>query len=462
MGSSRVIPNSGLLITSEILEESGFDGALSRFSRPSQKYSAADIMKAMLASILTGNLGFGDICQLQQDPEFYADALHMGGIPSEATYRQRITDLALERGPEIEDVLNQLNLDLLKKFNVKLTPIPEGYVTIDIDVSPFINEKCRKEGIGRTYKKKDGFAPIFAYIGQEGYLLGVEFRRGEQHCQKGTPGFLRRLIRAARQLTDAPLLFRLDSGNDAAENVGIFMEERYQGNEVYFLFKRNDRGQVDHHAFLEEIRDVCPDVAIPREGKTVFTGQTVRDVTYRIPDPTPEKPEKHRDKTVGIRAIYQITERTIDRHGQHLLPPSLETDIYYCSIDLPDSRVIELYHEHGTMEQYHSEIKTDMGCELLPSGKFAVNSMILHLVQIAYNMLRMIGQRTLSWWNTVKTKRPVQRRRLSTVIKNVICAPALIKTHAREVFADLGKSNVWAGNIMWLARSLAPMRATRL
>ena len=459
MGSSRVIPDSGLMITSEMLEEIDFDRVMDRFTRKTQKYSSADVMKAMFAAILTGNLGFEGIRQLERDPEFYADALHMEAIPSEATFRQRITNLAEEHGKEVEEALNQLNLDLLKRFHVKLTPTPEGYIVIDIDVSPFINEKCRKEGIGRTYKKKDGFAPIFAYIGQEGYLLGVEFRKGEQHCQKGTPDFLRKLIRAARQLTDAPLLFRLDSGNDAAENVGIFMEECYLGNNVYFLFKRNDRGQVDHHAFLDEIRDVCPDIATPREGKTVFTGQTFRDVTYKIPAPAPENPGKLCKKTVGIRAVYQMTERTIDKHGQHLFPASLETDIYYCSIDLPDSRVIELYHEHGTMEQYHSEIKTDMGCELLPSGKFKANSMILHMVQVAYNMLRLIEQRTLSWWNTVETKRPVQRRRLSTVIRNVICAPAVIKTHARAVVADLGRSNIWAGNIMWLARCLAPARA---
>lgn len=187
-----------------------------------------------------------------------------------------------------------------------------------------------------------------------------------------------------------------------------------------------------------------------------------RQHPQRSPDPTPKKPDKRTDKTVGIRAIYQITERTIDKKGQHLFPADLETDIYYCSIDLPDSRIIELYHEHGTMEQFHSEIKTDMGCELLPSGRFAVNSMILHLVQIGYNMLRLIEQRSLSWWSTVSTRRPVQRRRLATVIKNVICAPAQIKTHAREVLADLGKSNIWAGDIMWLARSLAHERATRL
>ena len=100
IGNSRVVPNAGLLIASGMLEECSFDDALSRFTRKTQKYSSADIMKAMLASILTGNLGFEDIRQLEKDPAFYMDALHMKGIPSEATYRQRITELALDHGPE--------------------------------------------------------------------------------------------------------------------------------------------------------------------------------------------------------------------------------------------------------------------------------------------------------------------------------------------------------------------------
>ncbi len=65
--------------------------------------------------------------------------------------------------------------------------LKKGYVPIDIDVNPFLDEKCKKEGISRTYKKKDGYAPIFAYIGSEGYLIACEFREGKQHCQKGTP-----------------------------------------------------------------------------------------------------------------------------------------------------------------------------------------------------------------------------------------------------------------------------------
>ena len=63
---------------------------------------------------------------------------------------------------------------MFKKYGVVPSALDNGYVPIDIDVSPFINEKCSKEGISKTYKMKDGYAPIFAYIGTEGYLLACE------------------------------------------------------------------------------------------------------------------------------------------------------------------------------------------------------------------------------------------------------------------------------------------------
>lgn len=56
---------------------------------------------------------------------------------------------------------------------------------------------------------------FFAYIGTEGYLCNAELREGKQHCQSGTPEFLSETISAAKQMTDKPLLFRMDSGNDA-------------------------------------------------------------------------------------------------------------------------------------------------------------------------------------------------------------------------------------------------------
>ena len=53
--------------------------------------------------------------------------------------------------------------------------------------------------------------------------------------------------------------------------------------------------------------------------------------------------------------------------------------------------MIRFYEDHGTNEQFHSEFKTDMDMERLPSGKFATNSLIITLGMLAYNILYTIG-----------------------------------------------------------------------
>ena len=60
-----------------------------------------------------------------------------------------------------------------------------------------------------------------------------------------------------------------------------------------------------------------------------------------------------------------------------------------------------------------------MDLERLPSGKFATNALILELGMIAYNILRMIGQGTIGG-RAPRQKRDVKRRRLRTVISNLI------------------------------------------
>ena len=74
-----------------------------------------------------------------------------------------------------------------------------------------------------------------------------------------------------------------------------------------------------------------------------------------------------------------------DRYGQYFIVPDIELGTYWTNTSLPDETVIDLYHAHGESEQYHSEIKTDMDVERLPSGKFESNKLVLELTMIAYN-----------------------------------------------------------------------------
>ena len=164
----------------------------------------------------------------------------------------------INRAPISKDYLQKQikNGDVLREMHIEPTALDNGFVPVDIDVTPFDNSKSNKEGVSRTYKGFDGYAPIMAYIGTEGYLVNLELWIGKQHCQKEIPDFLRETIELCRQLTEKPLLIRLDSGNDASENIGIFMEESYKYNNVSFIIKRNPR-QESKEEWLGSVRECC-------------------------------------------------------------------------------------------------------------------------------------------------------------------------------------------------------------
>ncbi|MFI3175850.1 MAG: transposase, partial [Bacillota bacterium] len=179
----------------------------------------------------------------------------------------------------------------------------------------------------------------------------------------------------------------------------------------------------------------------------VYIGSSWKDITY--------KNDEDLEKTICMRIGYEITERSIDKHGQILLLPDIQTDTWWTNLGVSDDEVIALYHAHGESEQYHSEIKTDMDVERLPSRKFETNELVLELTIIAYNILRMIGQASLKSKKAPKTKHPVKRRRLRTVIGNLILIAGHVTTHARKVILALGCSNIWRYTFMELYRKFS-------
>jgi len=282
---------------------------------------------------------------------------------------------------------------------------------------------------------------MMGYIGAEGYLANTELREGKQHSQKGTPAFLRETLAIAHQLTDKPLLVRMDSGNDAAENLGILIEDG-----SWFVIKRNLRRAESKEEWLAKVKECCKDIRHPRDGKEVYVGSSWKDVSYIT--------GSGEEKSICMRIVYEVIERTIDKHGQFLLIPDIEVNTFWTNLGDSDDDIIDLYHAHGEMEQYHSEIKTDMDVERLPSGKFDTNELVLELTLLAYNILRIIGQSSLKSSRAPKTKRKVRSRRIRTVISNPILMAGHVTEHARSVLLSLGCSNIWRHTFMDLYRQL--------
>ncbi len=138
-----------------------------------------------------------------------------------------------------------------------------------------------------------------------------------------------------------------------------------------------------------------------------------------------------------FRLIVRLVERTIDKKGQHLLFPSYQLEGWWTSLDQPAENVIALYREHATHEQFHSEIKSDLDLERLPSGKFDCNDLILHLAMLTYNCLRLIGQIGLTG-ELSPVRHPAKRRRLKTVLQEIMYRAAQFIRTARRLVLDFG------------------------
>ena len=140
-----------------------------------------------------------------------------------------------------------------------------------------------------------------------------------------------------------------------------------------------------------------------------------------------------------MRRVLHLIERTIDRNGQILLLPELEIEGWLTSLELPVAQIVALYQAHGTHEQFHSEFKTDLELERLPSGKFATNDLVLSLAVLAFNILRAIGQATLIDPDDSPHRHPAKRRRLRTVMQEIIGVAARVIAHARRLTLGLGQ-----------------------
>lgn len=121
--------------------------------------------------------------------------------------------------------------------------------------------------------------------------------------------------------------------------------------------------------------------------------------------------------------------------------PQIEVDTYWTNLLEDVDEIVRLYHHHGTSEQFHSEIKTDMDVERLPSGKFGTNALVLLLSMIAYNCLRAIGQEMLKLKRLAPVKLNIKRRRIKSVIRDFILIACKYVRHSNRNFIKIGKYN---------------------
>jgi hypothetical protein len=397
----------GLLLAGKLAIKAG----LHRIHSTTVKNAAA-IIVSLYGLMTEGKTDFERMKE-KRESLFFKEALNLPYVYAKETVRLYLEEMAGEADRIIEQV-RECGATLIKKAPLHGLWIDgRKYLPIDIDTSVLDNSKTKKEGVSRTYRGYDGYHPIFAYVGKEGYMLDCELRPGSQHCQKGTVEFIEGVLKQLERIGgEKRYLFRLDSGNDAWDTLNAITGG---GKGNYFIIKRNKRKESDE-IWLKRAKREGKRVAA-RKGKKVWVGSVKLH------------PRKGEESLSEVYCVYEVTERKTDREGNRLLIAEMEVNSWWTNMDCGVEKVIELYHAHGTSEQYHSELKSDMEVERLPSGKFEVNRIVLAVAMNAYNALRVLGQKATE----ERGRKKFKRKRLGKVIVDIICVAGKLVRHGRHL-----------------------------
>ena len=380
-----------------------------------------DLVRVYAGILATGKSDFEAVENVRDD-DFFRLSMGIGQMPSSSRLRQRFDEDAAALTPLIDDSL----AEIVANMDVSVTPLPKRldkhrHVPLDIDVFPMDNSGTKKEGVAYTYKGYDGYAPIAAYLGQEGWSLGCELRPGSQHSQKDFVPFLDRVLQRARRVTRKPILLRLDSGHDAAES----RQAVAQYEKVDHIIKLNPRTRYTTENLLPCFEKAGVAWKNMRKGKDYATLSLMCE--------TDDGQQ---------RLVVRLIRRTCDTAGQMFLSgPDYELDGWWTTLkkeSYSNDEIIELYKDHATSEQFHSEFKTDLDLERLPSGKFATNALVMSLAALVYNILRCMGQKALMGPGS-PVRHTAKRRRLKTVMQELIYQAARLVRSGRKHVLRFGR-----------------------
>ncbi|WP_295589828.1 hypothetical protein [uncultured Lamprocystis sp.] len=105
----------------------------------------ADILASYVALLCLGKSDFEAIDAFRDDP-YFLESLGLGHVPSAATLRQRLDANAAG----FQDVVMEASIEFLRRSAAAITPLSNGLVPLDADVTPMNNAKTKKEGVSLT------------------------------------------------------------------------------------------------------------------------------------------------------------------------------------------------------------------------------------------------------------------------------------------------------------------------
>lgn len=425
-----IIGNAGLAAMGELMRISDIDSTCAKRESPNYHVAEKDILRCLGGLIGIGKVGFDHVRQFKNS-DFFATALGLGRVPSEATLRQRFEAMSLDH--DVHDAMPMCSVRMLRKLDFKPRHVSVPHfvgVRIDTDSTILDNSDTKKEGIAKGYNGVLGYAPVCSFL-EGGLIVGAKLCPGSHHpLHEGALDVHAGVRSRVRKLTKSRLLWV----DDAAFDDAALMTARTQAGDSF----------ITRHNLRREKPEILINLAMqegqghsPRPGKTVYTGCTSRD----------------REGIGTVRLVYEVTERT-SKKGQTLLLPEYKVFSVWTNLEkVSDADILRLYRDRGTCEQYVAELKSELDLERLPSGKFRVNELFFQLGVLVNNMLRVLGESLLD--SGIIGLKKATRRRLRTIMQGMMYLGGRFVRHARRVVVKVVSNGGFGEALVGMQRRLA-------
>jgi len=355
----RLTSLGGLLVVEELAQALGVWAEVDRgFEGPKsgRGYEARDFVRPLVWMLQAGGRRLEDLRELRAEPEVLKE-LGLKTVPDAGTVGDWLRRHGEGGVKGIDAVSQRLARQCLESAG--------GEAILDVDATQI---EAEKREAAWTYNHVKGYMPLLGYV--QGVCVGADFRPGNTSPGAEVLAFARRC--EAVLPAGGKVYFRSDS---AAYQAAILNHYSQPGRsfsitaDLDAAVKREIQNlpETAWQAY-RTAEEVDTDRQITETVHTMKgTEQAFRLIVLRWPNPQPSLFES---------SPYCYHAVATNREG-------------------PASEVIWKHNQRGQCENWHKELKLDLGMEQMPCGQLEANALYFAIGVLAYNLAQMLKRQVL-------------------------------------------------------------------
>ena len=414
----ELTPHAGLAIFGEFLHGLGLRRMLKEHlpgPMSNRGYQAWEMVEPLLLMLAGGGRKIEDLREVRADRGLL-ELLKLEGVPSSSA-----TGDWLKRVYERKavDGLTLINRNLLK---ILLNRNAMDAYTLDIDATVIQSEKREAK---MTYKGFKGYTPMLGHLGENGFVVGWEFREGNESPNSRNLEFIRKCV----------------ANMPSGKKIGYFRADSatYQ-SEVFNWCEDNDVKFAVGGRKDESVVSLIN--SIPKAEWNPYNaggpGEYITEVVHSM------NGTKKSFRLIVIKRPYQQSLPGIDDDSETEEDEKLQR-YRVIATNLPEDMspedVVTWYNQRGDRSENRiKEAKNDFGMERLPSGDFGANAVYFGTGVMAYNLYVMFRRLVLG--------ESYQNARVTTTRWRLFNMAGRVVYHARQIILTVSRKLAsWFGEL---------------